>query len=99
MNLIISPKVRDKISEKDPPVTEIEIIECFANRSGVSLVDKREEHETNPPTQWFVAETNFGRKVKIMYIPTDEGIVIKSAYQAEDNIIRIYNKYGVRTPQ
>lgn len=93
MKLIISPSIRAKLSEKDPPVTEIEIVESFANRIGNDLLDSREEHFTDPPTRWFVAETNFGRNLKIMYILTVHGIVIKSAYDATDNIIRIYNKH------
>lgn len=47
---------------------------------------------TNPLTRWFIAETDFGRKLKIAFMPTDEGIVIKTAYGPNTEELRIYNK-------
>ena len=90
MPLIISERVREKLSQKVPPVTEREIVQCFANQTHHPLIDTREEHLTNPYTRWFVSETDYGRKMKIMYIPKVDGIHIKSAYDATDEIISIY---------
>jgi hypothetical protein len=42
MALVLSEKVRKKLAEKTPPVSEDEILQCFANRSGRYLLDQRE---------------------------------------------------------
>lgn len=68
MALVISSKVRLKLADKHN-VTELEIEECFANRSGVFLEDTREGHKTELPTQWFIAETDSRRKLKVVFIP------------------------------
>src|SRR3989339_1315308 len=80
MNLSISTAVREKLANKTPPVTESEIIQCFANRNRSALIDTRADNMTNPLTRWFIAETDFGRKLKVAYMPFTDKIVIKSAY-------------------
>lgn len=90
MDLIISPGVKAKLLDKTPPVTESEIVESFANRTGNDLIDTREEHITDPPTRWFIAETDFGRSLKIVYLLTAEGVVIKTAYGPNIEELRIY---------
>lgn len=95
MPLHISPRIREKLANKDRPVTEEEIVQCFANRTRQPIIDDREEHLTDPVTRWFVAETDYGRKLKIMYVPKADGIHIKSAYDASQEIIRIYTKYAI----
>ena len=92
--LKISAKVAAKLAAKTPPVTRQEIEECFANRTGHYLVDTREEHASDPPTRWFIAETNFGRKVKVVFIPLEKEIVIRTAYDPNEDERRIYKKYG-----
>lgn len=94
MNLIIAPKIRSKLASKVPPVAEGEILQCFANQDRTALVDTREEHKTNPLTRWFVSETDYGRKLKIMYVPMSNGIHIKSAYNADLHIIQLYLKHS-----
>ena len=95
MPLIISAKVREKLAGKKPPVTQIEIEQCFTNRVGKYLLDSREKHDSDPPTRWFIAETDFGRKLKIAFIATTDGnIVIRTAYDPNQDEIRIYKKFG-----
>lgn len=94
LGLLISDKIREKLSNKTPPVTEEEILQCFANQDRSFLVDTREEHKTNPLTKWFVAETDYGRKLKIMFVHDARGIHIKSAYGADQIIVDLYNKYS-----
>ncbi len=94
MALVISQKIRAKLASKMPPVAEEEITQCFANRTGKALIDTREDHLTNPYTRWFIAETDFGRKLKICYVPIDGDLHIKSAYDPEPEAVRIYKKYG-----
>ncbi len=64
MGLVISDKIREKLSKKVPPVNEEEIRQCFANQDRSPVIDLREEHRTNPFTRWFVAETDYGRNVR-----------------------------------
>ncbi|HAN56607.1 MAG TPA: ADP-ribosyl-(dinitrogen reductase) hydrolase [Betaproteobacteria bacterium] len=80
---------------KTPPVTESEIVQYFANRTGKDLIDTRAQHLTNPLTRWFIAETDFGRNLKVAYMPTNSGIVIKSAYDPNATELRIYKKVGL----
>ena len=94
MSLYISRKVRTKLSGKKPPVTEDEIVQCFANRTGLYLVDVREEHKTNPPTQWFIAETDYGRKLKVVFMQMGNDIHIKSAFEPNNEELRIYKKFS-----
>ena len=95
MALKISSKVQAKLASKKPPVTQAEIEQCFANRTGTYLLDSREEHASDPPTQWFIAETYYGRKLKVVFIPRDDDIVIRTAYDPNADEIRIYRKFAV----
>lgn len=94
MALVISKKVREKLAGKQPPVTQDEIEQCFTNRTGKFLRDLREEHDSDPPTRWFISETNFGRQLKIAFIATEGSITIRTAYDPNQDETRIYNKYG-----
>lgn len=97
MSLKISHSVRAKLGNKRPPVTREEIEECFANRSGTYLEDTREQHKSDPPTQWFIAETFYGRKLKIAFIQKDANTIIRTAYDPNKEEIRIFNKYSMKT--
>ena len=94
MALKISKKVSAKLAAKEPPVTRDEVIQCFANRGAVYLLDMREEHASDPPTQWFIAQTYYGRKLKIVFILKDKNIILKTAYDPNQEELRIYSKYG-----
>ncbi len=94
MALIISSKVLQKLHTKHN-VSELDIIQCFASREHCFLEDSRENHKTDPVTKWFVAETDFGIKLKVVFILDDNlDIHIKTAYVANDNEKRIYAKYA-----
>jgi hypothetical protein len=94
VGLIISQGVRAKLSAKTPPVSEEDILQCFANRVGKNLQDKRAKNLTDPLTEWFIAETDYGRKLKVCYIPFPDKVVIRTAYDPDGEEIRIYRKYG-----
>lgn len=89
MEPFFSEPVIKKLAEKHG-VTVAEVIECFANRRGKSLYDTREGHKTIPPTMWFIAETDYGRKLKVVYVPTPNGPEIKTAYPANGMELEIY---------
>lgn len=95
MALIVSAKVKEKLSNKQPPVTKEQIEECFATRTGKYLIDEREEHASNPPTRWFISETYYGRKLKVVFIPQGEDVVIRTAYDPNEEEKRIYKKFGL----
>lgn len=91
MKILISKSVREKLLVKHKGVSVEEIRQCFANREGPILIDSRATHLTNPVTRWFIAETDFGRQLKIAYMPmADKSIVIKTVYEPNEREISIY---------
>jgi hypothetical protein len=95
MALLLSPGVREKLARKSPPVKEEEIEQCFANRTGRYLLDEREDNRTDPPTRWFIAETNFGRKLKVAFILKGQDVIIKTAYDPNQTELQIYRRHGI----
>jgi hypothetical protein len=95
MALIISPKILLKLRDKHN-VNESEVIECFSNIEKGHLKDTREDHKTDPPTLWFVAETDMGRLLKVVFMqdPDTNDMIIKTAYSANPQEIHIYNKHA-----
>lgn len=90
--IIISPKIKAKLHEKHD-VTEAEVHQCFANRTGQLLTDTREEHITDPPTRWFIAPTNKGRLLKICYVPEGD-YYLRSCFPPNETELAIYRKHG-----
>jgi hypothetical protein len=94
MRLVTSQAVLKKLTEKHR-VTKAEVVQAFENRSGGLLRDTREEHLTDPPTLWFVANTDSGRTLKIAYVQRGELTFLKTAYDANDDEKQIYlDKFG-----
>lgn len=92
-NLNISSDTRAKLAEKHS-VTVEEIEQCFMNRQKGLLKDKRAQHATNPPTLWFVAETNKGRVLKVVYIQNGLIVDLKTCYPANAAEISIYQTHA-----
>lgn len=95
MALFMSPRVREKLLTKHK-VTEAQVLQCFANKVGRDLLDNRREHRTNPPTRWFIAQTDFGIRLKVCYMfdPTAHVVEIKSVFPPNEEEERIYKKFG-----
>ncbi|MBX9769949.1 MAG: hypothetical protein K2X29_01180 [Candidatus Obscuribacterales bacterium] len=90
MNLLISDAVQTKLREKHR-VNEYEILECFVNRKRSTLIDNRERHRTDPPTRWFIADTDNRRRLKVVFIQlTRMDFVIRTAYEPDVNEERFY---------
>jgi uncharacterized DUF497 family protein len=97
----ISPAVRKKLAAKHN-VTEDEVRQCFLNVNGVFLRDKRERHDSDPPTWWFVAETNRGRLLKVCFcsrrIETSKGHAvlteIKTAFPPDVDDLECWKRHG-----
>lgn len=94
MNLKIFHAVIKKIAEKHN-VTSGEVEECFYNREKWLLEDTSEQHLTEPPTMWFIAKTDHGRNLKIVFIEINNTLVeLKTAYEPNDDEVRIYEKFA-----
>lgn len=94
MGLIISERIMAKIAEDDHGnISPKEVQECFDNHCGGFCTDDRESHKTNPPTLWFVSETNQRRKLKITYVRDGSDVFLKSAYLATAQVTHIYERY------
>jgi hypothetical protein len=93
MKLIISPNIEKKLKEKHEVLPK-EVMQCFENRVGALLQDTREDHKTDPPTEWFIAETNSGRSLKVCIVQTDSGVFLKTAFEPWAEEIRIYSTHA-----
>jgi uncharacterized DUF497 family protein len=96
MALVISAKVKHKLLVKHG-VSEREVRECFCDPDLVLLVDNREDHQTDPPTQWFIGETNMGKRLKVILIFDSGDVIIKSAFPPNAEEERIYSKFAVKS--
>jgi hypothetical protein len=94
MKIVISSKVQAKLSAKNPPVQLREIHECFTNRTSTYLLDTRENHQSDPPTRWFIAETHYGRKLKIVFILREGSLTIRSAYPPSEVELSVYARHS-----
>ncbi|WP_055327048.1 hypothetical protein [Ralstonia solanacearum] len=92
-SLVITPSVKHKLESKHN-VTELEVRQCFLNICGTYVVDDREDHRTDPPTLWFVAETDRGRVLKIIFVHADGNVVLKSAYEPSPAVQEMYERRG-----
>lgn len=91
--LVISQRIATKLDVKHT-ATHAEIEQCFDNKCGVNLIDDREDNRTDPATLWFIAETNKGRLLKIVYVYRDGKYCIKTAYEPNQKEIDIYEAEG-----
>jgi uncharacterized DUF497 family protein len=87
--IIVSAAVLAKLRDKHN-VDLREVEQAFENKCGLFLVDDREDHQTDPPTLWFVAPTNRDRLLKVIFMFVDGNIHLKSAYEADADAIALY---------
>jgi len=87
----ISPKNETKLRDKHG-VTLEEVIECFFNRHGKFYMDSRQDHATDPPTYWFVSETDMGRVLKVVFVRYPDFFAIKTAYTPKDGSDTLYEQ-------
>ena len=96
MALIIPPEIAAKIAAGDHgAVSEKEVRECFANHCGGYCYDKRPQHLDGKgnPSPWFVAETNRGRTLKIMFVREGADTFLKSAYPATVAVQQLFKRH------
>lgn len=90
MKVSITANIRKKLLEKHG-VTVKEVMECLTNRDRRALRDEREDHQTDPPTLWIIAETNHLRPLKVIFMVKDGIPIVKSAFEPNPEEVRIYN--------
>ena len=56
--------------------------------------DLREDHLSDPPTLWFVAENDRGAKIKVVFIQKGIDIYIRTAYVANPVELEIYARHA-----
>jgi hypothetical protein len=91
--LIISPEVEEKLKTKHN-VTTREVEQCFENLEGEYLEDDRPEHRTDPPTEWFIAPTNHGRLLKVVFVFEHGNTYLKTAHNANTAQIARYARFA-----
>lgn len=93
ITIVIAEATKAKLETKHG-VTPREVEQCFENRAGRILYDMRSDHKTDPPTRWFIAQTNKMRTLKVVYILIDGKAHIKSCYEPNETEKAIYQKHG-----
>lgn len=78
----ISPEIVEKLETKHG-VTPEEVYQCFLNRHGPYFLEERPQHKTNPPSWWFVAETDVQRVLMIVFVQYPDHFAIKSAFKPD----------------
>ena len=92
--LKISKRIKEKLIYKHN-VNTTEVHECFINRTKGLLEDTRVENKTNPPTLWFIAETDYCRLLKIVFIELPDGTYeVKTAYEPNEIEVKIYERHA-----
>jgi hypothetical protein len=89
MAIVISSNIEEKLKNKHS-VSKREVEQCFENLMGCFLLDSREEHQSDPPTMWFLSTTNKERILKIVFIKRDGNFFIRTAYEPNIDEITIY---------
>jgi uncharacterized DUF497 family protein len=92
-SLIVSAGVLEKLRDKHS-VTIREVEQCFENKCGMYLEDEREDHQTDPATLAFIAPTNQGRLLKVVFIFLDGNVHIKTAFEPDAVDIAFYDRNG-----
>ncbi|MGH8445443.1 MAG: ADP-ribosyl-(dinitrogen reductase) hydrolase [Solimonas sp.] len=96
-NLVISSSVMQKLLTRHH-VSREEIIECFFNRTHKCLIDDREDHRSDPPTEWFISQTDKGRTLKIVFIMLDGRVHLRTAFEPKDGSDVIFFRHSKPDP-
>ena len=96
-NLVVSKAIKVKLHTKHQ-VSIREVEQCFENREGRLLFDRRASSRTIPPTLWFIALTHQNRRLKIVYIQLAGQVILKTAYEPNQDELAIYDRFGGSTP-
>lgn len=94
MEIHVHGKIEQKLREKHPPVTVQEVEEAWYLHEGNVLLDNREEHQSDPPTVWFISETMSGRLLKVVMVPYEEQgfAILRTAYDPDESEVDFYDE-------
>lgn len=93
MALLVSDEVRKKLIEKHG--VDVKFVEAiWSTYEGILLIDDREQHRTNPPTEWFIALYPDQRPLKVVVVRDSSGTFLKTAYVANDIEQQIFKANG-----
>lgn len=96
MEIFISDVVFRKLKERHA-VSEDEIFQCFQRLKTKFAYDTRDRNRTTFPTLWFIAETNTGRRLKVVFVRYGKDkAAIKTAYEPNDFEEKLYRSYVER---
>lgn len=87
--IVISPAIKEKL-EKKHQVSELEVKQCFENLYTACVEDTREDHKTDPASLCFIAETDKGRLLKVVFINRGGSIHLKTAFEPTQADIDFY---------
>lgn len=93
-NLVISPAIQEKLTLKHG-ISRSDVEQCFLNRTHSYLTDNRLEHQTDPPTEWFISENDQGVLIKVVFVFDNYMLHLKSAFPPNSTEIRIYNTISI----
>lgn len=91
--LTIYRAIQQKLANKHA-VSESEVHQSWMNREGKILEEVREKNRGANPRYWFLAETDTGRLLKVVFTldPDEEFPVIITAYEPNSSEERIYEQ-------
>lgn len=69
----------------------------ISNIEGQLIEDTAEEHRTTPPSFWFIAQTDYGRQLKVVLVPKDGNIFLKTAFDAKISHVQLYEDLNKNT--
>jgi hypothetical protein len=93
MEVFVTAAIARKLKERHN-AREHEVVECFRNLKNKYATDTRPDHQTVPPTLWFIGETNGGQRLKVIFIRySKKEFVVKSAYEPNCDEERLYQMY------
>lgn len=96
MEVYIAETIARKIKERHN-VSEAEVMQCFRNRVGKFALDTRDQHRTDKPTLWFIAETDDKRRLKVVFVRyAKDEFVLKSAFEPNADEERLWKTYLAR---
>lgn len=77
-----SAPIKKKLEDKHGVMWD-EVHQAFNNRdeSAGYLEETRPIHQSNPKSYWFIAETDYGRFLKIVFIELNDKTYIRTAFE------------------
>ena len=91
LKFFMAPNIERKLAEKHN-VRRAEVEQCFLNRELPVLIDTMEDHQTDPPSLFFISHTNAGRRLKVVYIQKGPKVFIKTCYEPNEEMVAIYHQ-------